>query len=128
MFVLIRWENRGMELFTDIMARVAAIRDLTGEVPDAGLLPAAVDRLDDGEAVALLELASEVGRMVERLRTAAAGVVARRSSREAGHAGVAQARGHRSAVALVQRLTGSSRAEAARQVRVGETLYDGAEA
>lgn len=113
-----------MEFFTDITARVAAIRDLTGEVLDAGSLPSAVDRLDDAGALELLALASAVGQMTERLRTAAAGVVARRSSRETGHSGLAQSKGHRSAVSLVQQVTGTTRAEAAKQVRVGESLYD----
>ncbi|WP_241489381.1 HNH endonuclease signature motif containing protein [Leucobacter celer] len=74
----------------------------------------------------LLQLASTVGQMAERLRVVAAGVVAQRSTREAGHAGLAQSQGHRNAVALVQQVTGMSRSEAARQVRVGTTLYDSA--
>jgi len=53
-----------------------------------------------------------------------AGVIARRSSRDAGHTGLAQARGHRSAASLVQELGGMSKGEAARQVRVGEALLD----
>lgn len=117
-----------MELFTDISAKVAAIRDLIGEVPDAAGLPSVVDRLDNAGALELLELVSAVGHMTERLRVAAAGVVARRSSRDAGHSGLAQSRGHRNAVALVQEITGSNRSEASRQVRVGESLYDTAEA
>ncbi|RGE20084.1 HNH endonuclease signature motif containing protein [Leucobacter sp. wl10] len=113
-----------MEFFSDISARIAALRDLTGEISDAGLLPIVVNRLDDAAALELLELASEVGQMAERLRVAAVGAVARRSSRASGHAGLAQSRGHRNAVALVQRVTGVSRSEAAKQVRIGESLYD----
>lgn len=113
-----------MSFFSDISANVSAIRALTGEVSDVALLPTAAARLDDAGAVQLLELASAVGQMAERLRVAAAGVVAIRSSRAAGHAGLAQSQGHRSAVTLVQHVTGMSRGEAAKQVRVGESLYD----
>jgi hypothetical protein len=113
-----------MSFFSSLTDRVAVIRALAGEVPDAVLLPAAVDRLDDAGAVELLELAASVGQMVERVRVAAAGVVAQRSSRTAGHAGLAQSLGHRNAVSLVQQVTGVSRGEAVKQVRVGESLYD----
>ncbi len=115
-----------MSFFSEITAGIAAIRVLTGEVSDTALLPAAVARLDDAGAVELLQLASAVGQMAERLRVVAAGVVAQRSTTEAGHAGLAQSQGHRNAVALVQQVTGTSRSEAARQVRVGTTLYDSA--
>lgn len=113
-----------MSFFSDITANVAAIRALTGEVSDVSLLPTAAARLDDAGAVQLLELASAVGQMAERLRVAAAGVVALRSSRTAGHAGLAQSQGHRNAVSLVQKVTGMSRSEAVKQVRVGESLYE----
>lgn len=112
-----------MSFFASITDRIGAIRALLGDVPDATLLPAAAERLDDADAVELLELASAVGQVAERLRVVAAGSVALRSSREAGHAGLAQSQGHRSAVSLVQQVAGVSRGEAARQVRVGESLY-----
>jgi hypothetical protein len=113
-----------MSFFTSLSDRVSEIRALTGEVPDAALLPGVVAGLDDAGAVELLGLAAAVGQMVERLRVAAAGVVAQRSTRAAGHAGLAQSAGHRSAVSLVQQVTGMSRGEAVKQVRVGESLYE----
>ncbi len=113
-----------MSFFSEITAGIAAIRVLTGEVSDTALLPAAVARLDDAGAVELLQLASAVGQMAERLRVVAAGVVGQRSTRGAGHAGLAQSQGHRSAVSLVQQVTGMSRGEAVKQVRVGESLYE----
>ncbi|QIM16880.1 DUF222 domain-containing protein [Leucobacter insecticola] len=113
-----------MEFFADVASRVQSIRDLVGVVEDPAVLPAAVDHLNDAEVVTLLDLASGLGQLAERLRTAAAGVVAQRSRRAEGHSGLAQSRGHRNAVALVQQLARVSRAEAARQVRVGESLFD----
>lgn len=98
-----------------------------GEISEPGTLPTAVAGLNNVDAVALLELASDLGKMTERLRTTAAGVVAQRSSKEMGHSGLAQSRGHRSAVTLVQQLGGVSRAEASRQVRVGRSLLTAAE-
>ena len=85
-----------------------------------------VEGLADAEAVAVLREAGEVGRLVEQVQVICAGVIARRSTRDAGHAGLAQARGHRSATSLVQELGGMTKGEAARQVRVGEALLDDA--
>ncbi|NYD53624.1 HNH endonuclease signature motif containing protein [Microbacterium pseudoresistens] len=82
--------------------------------------------MTDAEVVAVLSEAAEVSRHVEQIRLAAAGVIAARSTRDAGHNGLAQSRGHRSPTALVQELTGTTKAEAARQVRVGVELLDAA--
>jgi hypothetical protein len=60
------------------------------------------------------------------LRITASGVLAARSRREQGHGGVAAGKGHRDAVNLVQEITGSTRPEAVRQVKLGESLLDGA--
>ncbi|QIM18215.1 HNH endonuclease [Leucobacter coleopterorum] len=113
-----------MEFFTKIATRVQSIRDLVGELADPSDLPAAVARLDDVAVFALLEAASDLEQTVERVRTAAIGIIAQRSARPTGHAGLAQSRGYRNAASLVQQVGGVSRAEAFRQVRVGESLYD----
>src|SRR5690606_23364451 len=60
----------------------------------------------------------------ELMRTVGIGAVGARSTRDAGHSGFAQARGHRNTVSFVQQITGSSRGEAARLVRVGESLVE----
>ncbi|MDR2320657.1 MAG: HNH endonuclease, partial [Microbacterium sp.] len=83
-----------------------------------------IEGLDDAGAVAVLREAGEVGRLVEQVQVLCAGVIARRSARDAGHSGLAQARGHRSATSLVQELGGMTKGEAARQVRVGEALLE----
>lgn len=56
--------------------------------------------------------------------TAATGAIAAKSTREHGHSGIAQKAGHRTTESLIQSVTGATRAEAARQVRIGRTLID----
>ncbi|MFJ4164446.1 DUF222 domain-containing protein [Microbacterium sp. NPDC089698] len=108
-------------------AIAALIPTLAGRI-DAGAgasdVQAVIEGLDDAGAVAVLREAGEVARLVEQVQVICAGVIARRSAREAGHAGLAQARGHRSAASLMQDLGGMSKTEAARQVRVGEALLE----
>ncbi|MGN6197080.1 DUF222 domain-containing protein, partial [Humibacter sp.] len=58
----------------------------------------------------------------DRVITVAAGEAAKRSERALGHGGLAQRRGHRTVIQLVQSLTGESKGEAARQVKVGELI------
>ncbi|MFB7842644.1 DUF222 domain-containing protein [Microbacterium sp. NPDC056052] len=110
-------------------AIAALIPTLAGRISadaTASDVHAAIENLDDAGAVAVLREAGEVGRLVEQVQVICAGVIARRSTRDAGHTGLAQARGHRSAASLVQELGGMTKGEAARQVRVGEALLDDA--
>lgn len=75
----------------------------------------------------LLEIVREGDALVRGMQlvvTAATGVIATKSTRDHGHSGIAQKNGHRTTEALIQAVTGSSRAEAARQVRVGRSLID----
>lgn len=72
----------------------------------------------------LMSLGSALVKAGERLQTIAAGVAASRSTRDAGHSGLAQSRGHRNAVSFLQELSGPSRASAAKQVRLGESLLE----
>lgn len=117
-----------MELFTEIDAQVQTLRALLGEALESTELVALAERLDDAQAVAAIAAATALVQSGERIRAAATGVVAARSSREAGQAGLAQTRGHRNVTSLVQELTGSTRAEASRQVRIGESLLASATA
>jgi len=83
-----------------------------------------IGALCDEDTVATCQEAVEIGRFAEQIQLICAGVIARRSTREAGHSGLAQSRGHRSAASLIQELGGMTKGEAARQVRVGEALLD----
>ena len=112
-----------MVILTDVAELLPTLRGRLGAGED---LQVAVDGLTDAEVVAVLREASELTQTVDRVRVVAAGIVAARSVRSAGHGGLSQSRGHRSPASLVQELTGTTKAEAARQVRVGEALVGGA--
>ncbi|MBF0817527.1 DUF222 domain-containing protein [Microbacterium paludicola] len=83
--------------------------------------------LSDDEVVEVMQGAAALSRVGERVGAMAAGVAATRSRQADGHGGLAQSRGHRNTVALVQELSGGSRGEAARQVRLGQSLMEGAD-
>jgi len=96
--------------------------------PDAlsasGALSAAIDELNDDALVDLIELAAQTVKKYEQLLLLATGTMSKRSTREAGHAGLAQSRGFRNPAAFVQHLTGSSRSTALQQIRVGQALTE----
>ncbi|MBS1905421.1 MAG: DUF222 domain-containing protein [Actinobacteria bacterium] len=108
-------------------AIAALIPTLTGRIragSSTSDVQAVIEVLGDAEAVATFQEAGDLGRLVEQIQVICAGVIARRSRREAGHSGLAQSRGHRSAASLIQELGGMTKGEAARRVRVGESLLD----
>ncbi|MGO4678659.1 DUF222 domain-containing protein [Microbacterium sp. 2MCAF23] len=114
---------------TTLDAIAALIPTLAGRVnagASASEVQAIIAGLEDVEVVAVRREAGQVGALVEQIQVMSAGVIAERSSREAGHSGLAQRLGHRSAASLIQELGGMAKGEAARQVRVGEALLDDA--
>ncbi|MCC2033721.1 DUF222 domain-containing protein [Microbacterium allomyrinae] len=111
-----------MAFFSDLAQHLEVLRDAFGGDVEAEHLPALVERLGDESVVAALEAATGLVRAGEKVRIAAAGVAAARSTREAGHDGLAQKLGHRSPASLIQEITGATRAEAAKHVRLGEAL------
>lgn len=113
-----------MSFFSDMQAALEALRAALGDDVESGEVAAAVQRLADDGVVALIEQATVLVRGGESVRIAGSGVVAARSTRDAGHGGLAQKRGHRSPVSLIQDLTGTTRADAAKQVRLGEALAE----
>ncbi|WP_460796546.1 HNH endonuclease signature motif containing protein [Microbacterium sp. GXF0217] len=84
--------------------------------------------LSDSEILTVFEESAELVKQVEQIRLLSIGVIAVRSKRSRGHSGLAQSRGQRSTVDLVQKVTGSTKGEAAREVRVGQTLIEEVEA
>ena len=76
---------------------------------------------DDALAAAVRSL-EEVGRAIDTARAVGAAEVARRSDPALGYAGLAVREGHRTPQHMIAVLTGSSRASAARRVRVGEAI------
>ena len=117
-----------MELFTSLTQQLAAVRQLVGEVSTTSELPEIVRQLSDDQVLKVLTAAAAAVHELELVQLAATGVVAERSTREAGHAGLAQSRGFRNPATLIQQLTGATRAEALRGVRVGESLFEQAPA
>ncbi|MFE5410132.1 HNH endonuclease signature motif containing protein [Microbacterium sp. NPDC056569] len=110
-----------MNLFSELQAALDALHATLGD-EGAASIPATVQRLDDDALLSVIQSATTLVRAGESVRIAASGVVSARSTRASGHGGLAQKRGHRSAVALIQDLTGSTRADATKQVRIGEAL------
>ncbi|MEV7632890.1 DUF222 domain-containing protein [Microbacterium sp. NPDC089318] len=117
-----------MTFATEITDSAAALIALLGEGVELCDLAVRVSEFDDAETVAVAEASAALIRSAELAQVAAAGVIAARSTRDAGQSGLAQSRGHRTAASLLQDLTGSTKADAARKVRVGESLLTSAPA
>ncbi|HWT34211.1 MAG TPA: DUF222 domain-containing protein [Microbacterium sp.] len=102
------------------------VRSLIAMLGDVSVSDSApvIARLGYDDVVAVIESASGAMAVLEGLRTVAAGAAARLSARDAGHSGLAQRRGHRSAISLVQELTGVSRMQAGKVTRLGQELLD----
>ena len=114
----------GMAIFTDIEDRLDALRDLLGEDVDASAVPTAVRNISVDAAYDIVVTTAAIMRQLIVVQSCAAGVVAEQSTRDLGHSGFAQMKGHRSPVSLVQEVTGSSRSDAVRRIRVGESLLE----
>ncbi|MGF2949307.1 HNH endonuclease signature motif containing protein [Microbacterium alcoholitolerans] len=113
-----------MTFASEITDGAVALAELIGVDVEPEALTARASQLSDAEAVSVAEAAARIMRCAELAQVAAVGVIAARSARDAGQSGLAQSRGHRTAVSLVQQLTGTARADAARKVRVGEALVN----
>lgn len=111
-----------MALFTELDARVDRLRALLGGDSTPAEVPAAIGNLIGEDALAVIETTSAAIRALRVVQVAAVGRVAELSSREAGHSGLAQSKGHRTPVSLVQEITGSTKGEAAKSVRLGQDL------
>jgi hypothetical protein len=81
-----------------------------------------VGQLSAEEVEWFTRAAAEVMKLGEALVAIGAGQIAKLSERELGYAGLAQRRGMRTPEALVQSITGSTRGDAAKQVRVGTAV------
>lgn len=111
-----------MTFFADLHEALDALEALVGGDIDAAKVPAAVNELSDLDVERVIRAATVLVQRAECVRIAGSGAVAARSSRDAGHGGMAQKRGHRNAVSLIQDLTGTTRTDATKQVRLGESL------
>lgn len=104
---------------TNLAQAVHEAADAAARVPAVPTEFAALDAAD------LLDLHRTLGaarRALDAVTALAAGEIARRSGRDLGYAGLAQTSGFRTPEELVQSVSGSTRAEATKLVRVGAML------
>ncbi|MEO8906475.1 MAG: DUF222 domain-containing protein [Microbacteriaceae bacterium] len=87
-------------------------------------LPGLVSRFNNDDLTAFLADVASLRAEADAMLAAGAGVVAKRSERALGYAGLAARSGHRSAAGLLQSITGSTRTEAWRQVHLGEAMTE----
>ena len=111
-----------MAFFSDLDEQLGVLRGVLGADVAADTLTGTIATLTDDTIVEIISAASSVIRAAEKVRIVASGVAAARSTREHGHGGLAQKRGHRSPAALIQDLTGATHADAVKHVRLGESL------
>ncbi|MFT4136867.1 MAG: hypothetical protein QM641_10200, partial [Microbacterium sp.] len=114
-----------MGVLEDISGRVAALGVFAELNVDAAELPASAVRLSDASVRDALGIVAGLEKRVTMLQSVLVGVAAARSGRDRGHGGLVQGTGHRNTVEFVRDVTGVSRGEAIRAVKVGEALLDG---
>jgi len=108
----------------EIVSRVQELADLADSaLPRAG----EVAGLADSSETQLLVALSALRARVDASLSLVAADIERKSARELGAAGLARRSGVKTGIELVQKLTGVSRADAARAVRTGE-MFETAEA
>lgn len=106
--------NEGLE-------RLSQFPELDVEV--TGLASGACELSDESVRLAFNAVVA-LSRNAQKLEAVLAGVIAQRSSRAAGHDGLAQTEGFRTPVEMVQAIAGLPKADAARVVRVGASLVE----
>lgn len=111
-----------IEDMSEAVARLAVFAELEVDAVD---LPSSAMGLSDASVRDLLAETAGLIRQASLLQSVLAGVASTRSRREHGHGGPVQESGHRNAVEFIRDLTGTTRSEATRAVRVGEALLDG---
>lgn len=103
--------------------RLAVFAELDCETTS---LAAGAGSLSDASVREAFAEVAALSRGVQKLEVVLAGVIAQRSTRDAGQAGLAQTGGFRTPVQMVQEVAGVSRGEAIRVVKVGESLVESA--
>lgn len=98
------------------------LRETADAIARLGACSTDFDALTDEQLVAGERLVSDHRRALDTYAAWLAGQVAHRSRRELGYTGLAQRAGFTSPEALIQSISGSTRAEAVKFVRVGELM------
>lgn len=93
------------------------------DVDAADLLTGMRELGGDGAATVMAEAAA-IRHCIDRLVAVGSAVISELSARDKGHGGFAATKGHRSPVSLVQSITGGTRNDATRAIRLGKSLLD----
>lgn len=117
-----------MSFFEEINDAVSRLRAFAELDVDTQSLPQSVQRLSDASVHELLSQSTALVKQATLLQAVLAGVASSRSRRDRGDSGFTQGSGHRNAIELIRDLTGTTRGEATRAVKVGEALLDGHDA
>ncbi|MGF3052958.1 HNH endonuclease signature motif containing protein [Microbacterium sp. YY-03] len=117
-----------MALFHDVLALIPTAVSHAGAsvAPEAdrSIITDVVGDFSRDEVMAAIREVTAVTQEAEYIRSVLIGMAASLSTREAGHEGLAQKEGHRNTTSLIQAVIGTSYTEAAKQVRVGESLVE----
>lgn len=117
-----------MNILTDLQGRLHRLAAWSELDVDAEVLPSSAARLSDASVLEILAEVGAIANDADRLQAVLAGVAATRSSRDRGQGGLAAGQGFPTPEKLIQSITGGTRADAVRQVRVGTSLVEGADA
>ncbi len=113
-----------MNILADVGQRLDRLSCFAELGVEAAELPSAVLGLSDRSVVEIARDLAAIASDVGRLQALVAGVAAHRSQRTAGQGGLAAGAGHASPASLIQDITGGSKGDALRQVRVGKALLE----
>ncbi len=111
-----------LENMSDTISRLGVFAELNvpaAELPDSAL------GLSDASVRDALGVVAGLVKQASTLQSVLAGVAAARSGRDRGHGGLVQGTGHRNTFEFIRDLTGATRGEAIRTVKVGEALLEG---
>ncbi len=117
-----------MNILTDLQGRLTRLAAWSELDVDAEALPASAARLSDSSVLEILAEVGAIANDADRLQAVIAGVAATRSSRDRGQGGLAAGQGFSTPEKMIQSITGGTRADAVRQVRVGTSLVGGLDA
>ncbi len=116
-----------MSILSELRGGVEALESRAALAVDADALLGLMRGLGSDDVIEVVSCASAVKNLADLIVTVGAGVIAERSSRAQGQRGIAAVRGHKNPASFVQAITGGTRGDAARAVRLGESLLDGAD-
>lgn len=113
-----------MDLFASIGERLSRISTFAELRVPTRELPVAALRLSDASVLEISRDLAGIANDIARLQALLAGVAAHRSQRSAGRSGLAATQGHGTPASLIQAITGGTKADATRHVRVGAALLE----